>query len=155
MGKAAKCGKQSGEKKARCAVSPCFSCPSPGQCLCCERPGNRKKCGRGERIRTSDSYVPNVVLYQAELRPDFLLPYFSSGLVPPRKSIILAKNRDSWKLARWTVPAVRDRPPQWQPGACIPARLFPARPGRRQQNRHHHEEWRREPKSAAPAYRPA
>ena len=26
--------------------------------------------GRGERIRTSDSYVPNVVLYQAELRPD-------------------------------------------------------------------------------------
>ena len=28
--------------------------------------------GRGERIRTSDSYVPNVVLYQAELHPDFL-----------------------------------------------------------------------------------
>ena len=27
--------------------------------------------GRGERIRTSDSYVPNVVLYQAELHPDF------------------------------------------------------------------------------------
>lgn len=25
--------------------------------------------GRGERIRTSDSYVPNVVLYQAELHP--------------------------------------------------------------------------------------
>ena len=30
----------------------------------------RRKIGRGERIRTSDSYVPNVVLYQAELRPD-------------------------------------------------------------------------------------
>jgi hypothetical protein len=29
-----------------------------------------QSCGRGERIRTSDSYVPNVVLYQAELRPD-------------------------------------------------------------------------------------
>ena len=29
------------------------------------------KPGRGERIRTSDSYVPNVVLYQAELHPDF------------------------------------------------------------------------------------
>ena len=28
------------------------------------------KCGRGERIRTSDSCVPNAVLYQAELRPD-------------------------------------------------------------------------------------
>jgi hypothetical protein len=27
-------------------------------------------CGRGERIRTSDTYVPNVVLYQAELHPD-------------------------------------------------------------------------------------
>ena len=27
--------------------------------------------GRGERIRTSDSYVPNVVLYQAELHPEF------------------------------------------------------------------------------------
>ena len=26
--------------------------------------------GRGERIRTSDSYVPNVVLYQAELHPE-------------------------------------------------------------------------------------
>ncbi len=26
--------------------------------------------GRGERIRTSDSRVPNAVLYQAELHPD-------------------------------------------------------------------------------------
>jgi hypothetical protein len=26
--------------------------------------------GRGERIRTSDSCVPNAVLYQAELHPD-------------------------------------------------------------------------------------
>ena len=26
--------------------------------------------GRGERIRTSDSCVPNAVLYQAELRPE-------------------------------------------------------------------------------------
>ena len=29
--------------------------------------------GRGERIRTSDSCVPNAVLYQAELRPDLAL----------------------------------------------------------------------------------
>ena len=29
-----------------------------------------KESGRGERIRTSDSYVPNVVLYQAELHPE-------------------------------------------------------------------------------------
>jgi hypothetical protein len=28
--------------------------------------------GRGERIRTSDSCVPNAVLYQAELHPEFL-----------------------------------------------------------------------------------
>lgn len=29
-----------------------------------------KKDGRGERIRTSDSCVPNAVLYQAELHPE-------------------------------------------------------------------------------------
>ena len=28
------------------------------------------KVGRGERIRTSDSCVPNAVLYQAELHPE-------------------------------------------------------------------------------------
>jgi hypothetical protein len=27
--------------------------------------------GRGERIRTSGLYVPNVALYQAKLHPDF------------------------------------------------------------------------------------
>src|SRR5271165_3068391 len=31
------------------------------------------KTGRGERIRTSDSCVPNAVLYQAELHPELLL----------------------------------------------------------------------------------
>ena len=30
----------------------------------------KAKAGRGERIRTSGPYVPNVVLYQAELLPD-------------------------------------------------------------------------------------
>jgi hypothetical protein len=30
--------------------------------------------GRGERIRTSDSCVPNAVLYQAELHPELKLP---------------------------------------------------------------------------------
>ena len=30
----------------------------------------KKRSGRGERIRTSDSCVPNAVLYQAELHPD-------------------------------------------------------------------------------------
>jgi hypothetical protein len=29
-----------------------------------------KENGRGERIRTSDSCVPNAVLYQAELHPE-------------------------------------------------------------------------------------
>ena len=32
---------------------------------------NPRMPGRGERIRTSDSCVPNAVLYQAELHPDF------------------------------------------------------------------------------------
>jgi hypothetical protein len=31
---------------------------------------DQRKNGRGERIRTSDSCVPNAVLYQAELHPD-------------------------------------------------------------------------------------
>src|SRR5450759_2261420 len=53
--------------------------------------------GRGERIRTSDSCVPNAVLYQAELHPVFLiwtkpithsapsqaLPLIRGGLSPP------------------------------------------------------------------------
>ena len=34
---------------------------------------SRFQNGRGERIRTSDSYVPNVVLYQAELHPEFCI----------------------------------------------------------------------------------
>jgi hypothetical protein len=29
-----------------------------------------EKTGRGERIRTSGLYVPNVALYQAKLHPD-------------------------------------------------------------------------------------
>src|SRR5262245_27304840 len=32
--------------------------------------GDKKKSGRGERIRTSGLYVPNVALYQAKLHPD-------------------------------------------------------------------------------------
>jgi hypothetical protein len=28
-------------------------------------------CGRGERIRTSGLYVPNVALYRAKLHPDW------------------------------------------------------------------------------------
>ena len=34
------------------------------------RYGDGEKSGREERIRTSGPYVPNVVLYQAELLPD-------------------------------------------------------------------------------------
>jgi hypothetical protein len=32
---------------------------------------HKEKSGRGERIRTSGLYVPNVALYQAKLHPDF------------------------------------------------------------------------------------
>ena len=35
-----------------------------------DRPIGAMKLGRGERIRTSDSCVPNAVLYQAELHPE-------------------------------------------------------------------------------------
>ena len=35
-----------------------------------DRTLRKQKIGRGERIRTSDSCVPNAVLYQAELHPD-------------------------------------------------------------------------------------
>jgi hypothetical protein len=31
---------------------------------------DKEKSGRGERIRTSGLYVPNVALYQAKLHPD-------------------------------------------------------------------------------------
>jgi hypothetical protein len=34
-------------------------------------PAPREKSGRGERIRTSDSCVPNAVLYQTELHPEY------------------------------------------------------------------------------------
>lgn len=56
----------------------------------CAIPAFRQRCretpsrirpqisGRGERIRTSDSCVPNAVLYQAELRPDFYYLLFQA-----------------------------------------------------------------------------
>ncbi len=34
--------------------------------------GTRMDIGRGERIRTSGLYVPNVALYQAKLHPEIL-----------------------------------------------------------------------------------
>lgn len=40
---------------------------------CAELAGFIEFCGRGERIRTSGLYVPNVALYQAKLHPDILL----------------------------------------------------------------------------------
>ncbi|CAG9265525.1 hypothetical protein PCAR4_620020 [Paraburkholderia caribensis] len=39
------------------------------------------KSGRGERIRTSGLYVPNVALYQAKLHPDLVLQFTRSGLI--------------------------------------------------------------------------
>ena len=54
------------------------------------------KSGRGERIRTSGLYVPNVALYQAKLHPDLVLldSYGVSvsfkTVLPSSKNIILA-----------------------------------------------------------------
>jgi hypothetical protein len=36
-----------------------------------------KRIGRGERIRTSGLYVPNVALYQAKLHPAYSVPSHS------------------------------------------------------------------------------
>ncbi len=36
--------------------------------------------GRGERIRTSDFYLPKVALYQAELHPDYEGPATLIGM---------------------------------------------------------------------------
>ena len=44
------------------------SCPDVLQARLPE--GGKEGIGRGERIRTSDSCVPNAVLYQTELHPD-------------------------------------------------------------------------------------
>ena len=41
--------------------------------LCLSHPVDiKQEFGRGERIRTSGLYVPNVALYQAKLHPDKL-----------------------------------------------------------------------------------
>jgi hypothetical protein len=49
----------------------------------------KKFDGRGERIRTSGLYVPNVALYQAKLHPDYRQ---SNTFWLLQKHIILAKN---------------------------------------------------------------
>ena len=57
----------------------------------------RQENGRGERIRTSDSYVPNVVLYQAELRPDLFFFH---------RSRLIAKEQNSNKDWRYWESAI-------------------------------------------------
>ena len=44
----------------------------------------RKKPGRGERIRTSGLYVPNVALYQAKLHPELLISCKTANWYPDR-----------------------------------------------------------------------
>ena len=75
-----------GKSTAKISVLPNKKCWNPGTGLAQTRPGfapidrNAElkslfcigQFGRGERIRTSDSCVPNAVLYQAELHPDGL-----------------------------------------------------------------------------------
>jgi hypothetical protein len=57
---------------------------------------HKDNSGRGERIRTSGLYVPNVALYQAKLHPDLVLldSYGVSvsfkTVLPSSKNIILA-----------------------------------------------------------------
>src|SRR5260364_33450 len=60
------------EKKAessnRATMTP--SCVHRGKAFKRSVNSCRQKCGRGERIRTSGLYVPNVALYLAKLHPD-------------------------------------------------------------------------------------
>ena len=44
--------------------------PQEGLSWVVQTVNQNRNSGRGERIRTSDSCVPNAVLYQAELRPE-------------------------------------------------------------------------------------
>ena len=54
--------------------------------------------GRGERIRTSGLYVPNVALYQAKLHPDgVLLLCFKFG-EPTAEPLIVANLRSTYCL---------------------------------------------------------
>jgi hypothetical protein len=64
-------------------------------------PGNQNEWpilnGRGERIRTSGLYVPNVALYQAKLHPECHRTHAICAAKPsdygrPRRRTILAKN---------------------------------------------------------------
>ncbi|CAM2186683.1 hypothetical protein BLAT2472_90030 [Burkholderia latens] len=48
------------------------------------------KSGRGERIRTSGLYVPNVALYQAKLHPDFC--FFDSAVFVKNRCVVTSKN---------------------------------------------------------------
>ncbi len=43
--------------------------------------------GRGERIRTSGLYVPNVALYQAKLHPDSLVAWRKTKFEQLRTSV--------------------------------------------------------------------
>ena len=48
------------------------------------------KSGRGERIRTSGLYVPNVALYQAKLHPDFCSSDFA--VFVKNRCVVTSKN---------------------------------------------------------------
>ena len=69
--------------------------------------------GRGERIRTSGPYVPNVVLYQAELHPEGREVYgnfaleFNNGLAPlfPGPSDRLARRHRRQQVSVESVPS--------------------------------------------------
>ena len=47
-----------------------------------------QKIGRGERIRTSGLYVPNVALYQAKLHPVVLLQLYCDREFSDRAAMI-------------------------------------------------------------------
>jgi hypothetical protein len=48
--------------------------------------------GRGERIRTSGLYVPNVALYQAKLHPDALM---TAAFITTNTGLMIAVNCES------------------------------------------------------------
>ena len=65
--------------------------------------------GRGERIRTSGLYVPNVALYQAKLHPDFFRPALQAEaeILNPNQVRRSKSCEASWRMASVCVLAGR------------------------------------------------
>src|SRR5215207_9161880 len=88
--------------------------------------GATGKNGRGGEIRTHDLYVPNVALYQAKLRPDFLprAAFTAEPLKEPQRY----RWRKQKKFLERTAPHMSELPREmsaieWERGRPRPHRM--------------------------------